>query len=81
MKSSHTKKNPEKKSRNSKKSKKSKEFFEDLKSVHLIWKGTTPKFQCLNFFFIHEIFIHEKIQKKSEKSEIPIIPRIFFEII
>ena len=36
-----------------KKFKKFMDFFEDLKSVHLIWEWTTPRIQCLNpFLFI-----------------------------
>ena len=51
-----------------KKSKKSKDFFEDLKSVYLIWEWTTTRFQCLNpFLFINSSYT-QKNPKKSEKN-------------
>ena len=44
--------------------KKSKDFFEDEKSVNIIWEWTTPRIQCLHpFSFI------ESSKKKFEKSE------------
>ena len=54
-----------------KKSKKSKDFFEDLKSVHLIWEWTTPRIHCLNpFLFIKSSYTKKKFEKswKSKKS-------------
>ena len=49
---------------------KSKDFFEDLKSVHLTWKWTTHRIQCLNIFlFIKSSFTQNKSRKKSKKSE------------
>ena len=63
------KKNPRKKNpKISKRIHKIKEFlFEDLKFVYLFWKWTTPRFQCLNPFFIYKILVHQT--KNFEKSE------------
>ena len=64
---------PSKNSKNPRKTpKNSKDFFEDLKSVHLIWEQTTPRLQCLNRFFIHNPRTPKnsgKNPKKSKKSE------------
>ena len=69
--------------KNLKKSNKFKDFFEDLKSVQLIWELTTPRFQYLNYF----LFIKSSYTKKSEKIEKirkiwknPINSRIFLRI-
>ena len=48
-----------------KKSKKIQWFFDDLKSVYLIWEWTTPRFQCLNpLLFIKSAYT----QKNPEKN-------------
>ena len=55
-------------SKNQKITKKSKNFFfEDLKSVQLIWEWTTPRFQYLNPFLIYKNLVHPK--KSGNKSE------------
>ena len=61
-KSSYT---PKKNSKYRKKSKKSQDFFEDFKSVHLIWEWTTPRIQYLNPFSLNP----PKPKKNFEKSE------------
>ena len=53
-----------------KKSKRYKNFFEDLKSVQLIWECTTPRFQCLNpFLFIKSSYTQENPEKNPKKSK------------
>ena len=48
--------------------KKSKDFFEDEKSVNIIWEWTTPRIQCLHpFSFIESSKKNSKNPKKSEK--------------
>ena len=39
-------------------------FFEDFKSVHLIWEWTIPRFQCLNPFLFKNPRTPKKIRKK-----------------
>ena len=51
------------------KSEKSKDFFEDLKSVNLIWGWTTPRIKCLNPFSFIKSWYTKKNFEKSEKSE------------
>ena len=45
--------------------KKSKNFFEDLKSAHIVWEWTTPRFQCSNPF----LFIKSSYTQKNEKIQ------------
>ena len=54
----------------SKNPKKIQGFFEDLKSVHLIWEWTTPRIQWLNpFLFIKSSYTQKNQEKNSKKSE------------
>ena len=48
--------------------KKSEDFFEDIKSVYLIWEWTTPRIQCLNPFLIIKYSYGKKNPKKSGKE-------------
>ena len=58
---------PPKKSK--KKSQKSKDFFEDLKSIQLIWEWTTPRIQCKNPFLFIKSSYTKRIFLKIRKSE------------
>ena len=66
-------KKSEKNPKNLKKSKKSKDFFEDLKSVNIIWECIISRFQCLNtLLLIKSSYTQknpEKIRKNPKKSE------------
>ena len=67
QKSSYTPpKNPQNPKQNPKKFK---DFFEDLKSVHLIWERTTPRIQCLKPFLFIKSSYTKKDFEKSEKSK------------
>ena len=60
------------------KSKKILGFFEDLKSVFLIWEWTTPRIQRLNPILFTKSSYTKKNFEKSEKS--PKNPRFFLRI-